>query len=137
MIKSSHEHCLLSTIKIGILPHRHFACRKFQLSECSLCFALCIYTDSVFLNICGKKITQFKRSFKIFCPTEIDHCTELSVQLHYDSIFTGEIFCGYSIDTDCTFDLSSPSKINFTRKLYTKQNWPKHFNFIFLFSFSL
>ncbi len=91
---------------MSISLHIHFTFRKFLLSKCSSRLALFIYVISIRLNNCGKKITQFKRSSEKTCPTENDYCSLFCIQFHYNSTFTDEIFCGYSIEAACDFGAS-------------------------------
>ncbi len=83
--------------------------------KCSSSFSLFIDMYLIFFEHFWKKISQCKTSSNQNCPTEIEYCSLLCIQFHYNSRFMDEIFCGYSIDDACNFDASRSSKANFVR----------------------
>ena len=127
IIKSSHRHYRRSIRKCAHYLIGNLLLKEFQLSKCSSSSPLSIDMDSVLFEHLWKKITQFKTWSNQNRPAEIDYCSLLYIQFHYNSTFMDEIFCGYSIDDACNFDASRASKANFIRQLYTKQNHLKNY----------
>jgi hypothetical protein len=88
MIKSSTWILSVLCHKINILLHRYFTFPKFWLSKCSPSSPLSIHMYLVFFEHLWTKLTQFETSSNQNRPTEIDYCSLLYIQFHYNECWT-------------------------------------------------